>query len=461
MVNSILIEIDYQNASHQVSLYSILSDDNASVQIFSQLVETDISGQGTLQLIVDKTSSVGSTAIERLRIVIFDAHTSLPIGEEFSMNITEIRVMDYQDEPYGLIAPLLPFTRTFDTFLKPLKPFDVFATSSSVQAIVDLNTNSLAVTVEDIDPDNTGETWLQWQLRTNSLQPFPVMVNSILIEIDYQNASHQVNFRGRVTIPSSGIASSQLVETDISGQGTLQLIVDAPSYPVDLGTFILVDLFDDFANFPTNEPFTINITEIRVIPQIPSPTSFSFTRTFDSELGSLDTQDAVEFTNQFGSGTVGVNLSTNALEVSVQDFDGDNTFDGALWAWRSVNIPENSPSGFFTETNQLVNLDGATNILVEIDYNQASHFVEIYGVIWAQSGGVITQVPAQIESQSGTLEISITVADFLGGFGGNLPFHHVGQIGLRMYDFLTNIPDNEPFTINITEIRISTQPAQP
>jgi len=161
----------------------------------------------------------------------------------------------------------LPFTRTFDSAQGSLDTQEYYEDIQveGGSANIDLITNSLVISITDTLESSNSFLWAIGSGQTTTLHN---MTGNVVVEVDYNNSSHQVGFKA-VSYSSGGFnASSATVETDgISGQGTLQLILDINDVISTSVTDFSVQLVDSFSNFPLETEFTMNITEIRIIAQ--------------------------------------------------------------------------------------------------------------------------------------------------------------------------------------------------
>jgi hypothetical protein len=164
-------------------------------------------------------------------------------------------------------SAFLPFTRTFDSAQGSIDTSEYYEEIQveGGSANIDLITNSLVISITDTTDFLNG---FIWSIGSGQATTLHNMTGNVVVEVDYNNSSHQVGFKA-VSFSSGGFnASSATVETDdTSGQGTLQLILVIDDVLSTSVTDFSVQLVDSFSNFPLEEEFTINITEIRIIAQ--------------------------------------------------------------------------------------------------------------------------------------------------------------------------------------------------
>jgi hypothetical protein len=164
-------------------------------------------------------------------------------------------------------SAFLPFTRTFDSAQGSIDTSEYYEEIQveNGSANIDLITNSLVISITDTLESFNG---FIWGIGSGQATTLHNMTGNVVVEVDYNNSSHKVGFKA-VSYSSGGLSgSSATVETDdISGQGTLQLILDINDVSPTSVTDFSVQLVDSFSNFPVEEEFTINITEIRIIAQ--------------------------------------------------------------------------------------------------------------------------------------------------------------------------------------------------
>jgi hypothetical protein len=158
---------------------------------------------------------------------------------------------------------ILPFTRTFDSAQGSIDTPEYLENIliENGSANIDLITNSLVINITDTTEFLNAAGWF---IQTESA-PLHNMTGNVIIEVDYNNSSHQVGVKAVAYDSSSNNQYiSDTVQTDVSGQGTLQLVINN-DFAAANG--FSVQLVDTFSNFPLEEEFTINITEIRIIAQ--------------------------------------------------------------------------------------------------------------------------------------------------------------------------------------------------